>query len=165
MHLSGNARGVLVGGLLAGALDITFAFVYYGYLGVSPARILRSVASGLVGEAARTGGALLAALGLSLHLLISVAAAAVFYLASRRMTWLVRHPYVSGVAFGVCVYFFMGYVVVPLSAFPYRQASAGAQAVSVPVLLAHMFLFGLPIALCVRRWSSTPAVAVASVKG
>jgi hypothetical protein len=102
------------------------------------------------------GGVPLAAFGLSLHLFISVAAAAVFYLASRRVSWLVRHPYVSGVAFGICVYFVMGYVVVPLSAFPYKQASAGAAAVSVPVLLAHMFLFGLPIALCVRRWSSIP---------
>jgi len=156
MRLSGPSRAVLVGGVLAGALDITFAFAYYGYLGVSPARILRSVASGLVGESARTGGALLAALGLSLHLFISVAAAAVFYLASRKVSWLVRHAYVSGVAFGICVYFFMGYVVVPLSAFPYRQASAGAAAVSVPVLLAHMFLFGLPIALSVRRWASIP---------
>jgi hypothetical protein len=156
MHLNGNARGVLIGGLLAGTLDIAFAFAYCGYLGVSPARILRSVASGLVGEAARTGGVPLAAFGLSLHLFISVAAAAVFYLASRRVSWLVRHPYVSGVAFGICVYFVMGYVVVPLSAFPYKQASAGAAAVSVPVLLAHMFLFGLPIALCVRRWSSIP---------
>jgi hypothetical protein len=154
VRLSGNARGVLVGGLLAGALDIAFAFVYYGSLGVSPARILRSVASGLVGEAARTGGALLAALGLSLHLLISVAAATVFYLVSRRVEWLVRHPYVSGLAFGICVYFVMGYVVVPLSAFPYKSPSADA--VSVPVLLAHMFLFGLPIALCLRRWSSMP---------
>ena len=145
-----------MGGVLAGALDITFAFAYYGYLGVSPARILRSVASGVVGEAARTGGVLLAAFGLLLHLFISVAAATVFYLASRKVSWLLRHPYVSGVAFGICVYFVMGFVVVPLSAFPYKQASAGAAAVSVPVLLAHMFLFGLPIALCVRRWSSMP---------
>jgi hypothetical protein len=151
MKLSSSARGVLVGGIVAGALDITFAFLYYGYLGVSPGRVLRSVASGMVGAAAKTGGVSLAALGLVLHLLISVAAAAVFYVASRRFDWLRRPAYVSGIVFGLCVYFVMGYVVVPLSAFPYPQASAGT--VSVPVLLAHMFLFGLPIALCVRRWS------------
>jgi hypothetical protein len=154
MKVGGDAKAILIAGLVGGVLDIVFAFIYYGNLGVSPARILRSVASGVVGTAARTGGVGLAAFGLLLHLLISVAAAAVFYAASRRFPWLLRHIYVAGIAFGLSVYFVMGYVVVPLSAFPFK-GSGGA--ISVPVLLANVFLFGLPIALCIRQWSGPSA--------
>ena len=44
------------GGLLAGGLDITAAFVIYGVRGATPVRILQSIASGLLGVAAFQGG-------------------------------------------------------------------------------------------------------------
>ena len=52
---SGAARAILWGGLLAGVGDITFAFVVWR--GIGPVRVLQSVASGLLGAAAREGGA------------------------------------------------------------------------------------------------------------
>ncbi len=71
------------GGVLAGALDITYAIVFnYVRSGVPPVRILQSVASGLLGRAAYSGGAGTAGLGLALHFFIALTAAAC---ASRRV--------------------------------------------------------------------------------
>jgi len=43
---------ILVGGLIAGALDISYAFIVYGPLSyrLSPVEVLQSVASGWVGN-------------------------------------------------------------------------------------------------------------------
>ena len=136
-----------VGGLLAGVFDLAFAFIFYGARGVSPARILRSIASGWIGRAATTGGAAAAALGLATHFLIASGAASVYYLASRRFPILWRHPVPMGILFGVGFYVFMNYVVIPLSAVPSPPSFAWDNV--LPGLVVHMFLIGLPIALSV----------------
>ena len=64
------ARAILVGGLIAGALDITYACVFFGLRNhVSPIRILQSVARGALGQNAFQGGLKTAALGLFFHFL------------------------------------------------------------------------------------------------
>ena len=143
------ARAVLWGGLLAGVGDITFAFVVWR--GIGPVRVLQSVASGLLGAAAREGGLATAALGAVLHFTIAFIWATVFWLASRRLKVLVRHPVVCGLLYGVVVYGFMYFVVLPLSAihakFPHDAST---------ILLnsaGHALLVGLPIALAASRYS------------
>ena len=56
---------------------------------VLPMRTLQSVASGVPGRAAFTGGTLTALLGLLFHFLIAFTAATVFFAASRKLTWMV----------------------------------------------------------------------------
>ena len=148
---SGATRAIAWGGLLAGAGDITFAFVVNGLRGVGPERVLQSVASGLLGEAAKEGGLAAAALGAALHFLIAFIWATVYWLLSRRLKVLVRRPVVCGLLYGFAVYAFMYLVVVPLSAAyfkptftPYTVSLNGA---------GHMLLVGLPIALAARRQS------------
>jgi hypothetical protein len=146
------ARAVLWGGLLAGLGDITFAFVVSGLRGVGPVRVLQSVASGLLGAAAREGGLATAALGALLHFLIAFVWATVYWLASRRLTVLVRHAVVCGLLYGAAVYAFMYLVVLPLSAVYFKPSFAPSA-----VLLnaaGHMLLVGLPIALAARRHSA-----------
>jgi hypothetical protein len=143
------ARAILWGGLLAGLGDITFAFVVSGLRGVGPVRVLQSVASGLLGAAARDGGVATAALGLLLHFTIALVWAAVYWLASRRLRVLVRHPVVCGLLYGAAVYFFMYFVVLPLSAIYFKPTHDASS-----ILLnsaGHMLLVGLPIALAARR--------------
>lgn len=145
-------RAIFWGGLVAGALDITYAFVFYGLRNrLSPARILQSVASGLLGADAFKGGLGVAALGAALHFLIAFTAAAVYYAASRRLNLLLRRAFVCGVVYGVLIYALMNYVVVPLSAAPLRGTPPPV--VLVTGLLVHMFFIGLPIALFARRYS------------
>jgi hypothetical protein len=146
---------VAAAGLLAGALDLTFAFLFYGYQGVAPGRLLRGIAAGLVGrdQAIALGGAA-PPLGTLLHFFTAVCAAFVFYLASRRFSFLTRSPWLSGAVFGVCVYVFMHFVVIPLSQLPFRVQSPGNM---IGELLSHVFLFGIVIAFGVARARSSEA--------
>src|SRR5262245_51342902 len=107
---------ILTGGFMAGALDITAAIVIYAFRGVPPVRILQSVAGGVLGPAAFTGGGKTAALGLALHFFIATTAAAVYFLASRGLPVLVRRPSLCGALYGIAVWAFMNFVVLPLSA-------------------------------------------------
>lgn len=140
---------VVLGGAIAATLDILYAFALFGYRGISPIRILQSIASGILGSASYQGGFATALLGLVLHFAIAVAAAAVFYLAARAMPWLVGHAVFAGLVFGLCVYVVMNFVVLPFSAFPHKSNFTWSAA--WPGILVHMFFVGLPIALCVRR--------------
>jgi uncharacterized membrane protein YagU involved in acid resistance len=107
------------------------------------------VASGLLGNAAFSGGIPIAALGLVLHLLMSYLWAGIFIVAARRFPRLVRQPMLSGILFGVVVFLTMRFVVLPLSAFPY--AVSFKPLATILDLLSHTFLFGVPIALAARR--------------
>jgi len=147
-HRSGS-WAVLVGGSIAGTLDILFAISFAGYSGVAPTRLLQTVASGLLGKAAFSGGIPTAALGLVLHFGMSYLWAGIFLLAARRLPRLRHQPVASGIHFGVAVFLTMRLVVLPLSAFPYPVSFKALS--TVLDLLSHAFLFGVPIALAARR--------------
>jgi hypothetical protein len=144
---------ILVAGAIAGILDITFAFVFYGFQrGISPVRILQSISSGLLGKEAYQGGLATTLLGVALHFFIATTAAAVYYAASRKLPLLVRHAVVCGLLYGAGVYAVMNLVVLPLSAYPNFKMSFEPSRL-LPGLLAIMFCVGLSIALIVRRYS------------
>jgi hypothetical protein len=149
IHFDGRAaRAALWGGLVGGGLDITYAFVGYGLIGVTPVQILHSIASGWLGKASYQGGLPTAALGLVSHLFITVVAATLYVLASQRIEVLTRRPLVCGALFGLCIFVVMNYVVVPLSA----AVVGGPKGIFfVSGLLVHMFLIGVPIALFARH--------------
>ena len=144
-------RAILWGGLLAGVLDLTAAVVTNGFRGIAPIRILQSIASGLLGAESYKGGLRTAALGVALHFLITFTAAAIYYAASRKLTLLVRRVVVSGLLYGIAIYWFMNLIVLPLSAFPHKITFRPA--IAVTGLVVHMLCVGLPIALAVRRFS------------
>ena len=142
-----------MGGLIAGTLDISYACIYsYLKRGTSPVRILQSVARGALGARAFTGGLKMAVLGAVFHFLIALVAATVYYLASRKLRFLITRAVICGVLFGICVYLFMNLVVLPLSAIPFKMAYPWPALISG--LLIHMFGIGLPISLATRRYST-----------
>jgi hypothetical protein len=61
--------GVLLGGSLAGALDILYAMGAAALRGRSPVRPVQAVASGLVGSSAFEGGAATLSVGFLSHIL------------------------------------------------------------------------------------------------
>ena len=136
------------GGLVAGVLDILDPIVIHGLRGVPPIRILQSVASGLLGPDAYSGGWPTAGLGLGLHFLIACTAAAVYVLASRRLRVLVTRPIVCGLAYGLVVWAVMRFGVLPLSAF--RTGPFTVDWMLVNALGIHMLGVGLPIAFAAR---------------
>jgi hypothetical protein len=146
-----NFQPIFWGGLIAGTLDISTAFLTaWLRRGISPTTVLRFVASGLLGPAALTGGAKAAAIGLVLHFLIATGATVVFYLASRKFLFLLERPVHFGLLYGVAVYLFMNFVVLPLSLVPRGPMTVSGFIIG---LLTIMFCVGLPIALIVRRYS------------
>jgi hypothetical protein len=146
-----NFQPIFWGGLIAGTLDICAAFLTaWLRRGISPASVLRFVASGWLGREALAGGAKTALIGLAFHFLIATVATAVFYFASRKLLFLIERPVHSGLLYGVAVYLFMNFVVLPLSLVPRGPMTVSGFVIG---LLTIMFCVGLPIALIVRRFS------------
>ncbi len=145
-------QGILWGGLIAGTLDITSAFIDSGLQGRSPVIVLQAVASGILGESSFRDGSSSAALGLLSHFVIAFGAAAVFYLASRKLRFLLERPIVCGLLYGVAIYLFMNVVVVPLSAVPFKLSHTPL-AVTIG-LAVHMLCIGLPISLAINGYSN-----------
>lgn len=147
-------RAVFLGTLAVGVLDMTDATLYYG---ISPMRCLRGVAAGLLGPSARTGGVPATLLGALLLFFISFAIVCTYWQASRRVPALARQAFVWGPLYGIAVFFFMNYVVVPLSA----AGSFDRLRWSVPFLVngivGQAFLVGLPSALAARAAAAAPA--------
>ena len=153
MHPSrGKSRtisAIAIAGLIAGILDITSAFVIAELKGIGSIRMLQGIASGLLGSQSFEGGLATAGLGLAIHFLIAFAAATVFYMGSRRISFLTQHAVASGLLYGIAIYVFMYWLVVPL-AFAQARHSISRD---VTAVIVHMLLIGLPIALVVRHFS------------
>lgn len=145
-------RAIGWAGLVAGCLDLTAAFVESGLEGRSPVRLLQGIAGGLLGMSSFQKGLATAALGLLFHFLIATTASAVFYAASRKLKLLVSSPIRSGLLYGIVVYTFMRYVVLPLSAY-HVQVALPSIADLIRDVAIHMFLVGLPISLIVHKFS------------
>ena len=150
MNKSKASRAILLGGLVAGALDLTYAVVFYGLRGVNPIRIPQSIASGLLGPGSYQGGVITAAIGVVLQFTISLVAATTYYLVSRKLGFLTRRAVIFGLLYGCAIYFFMHLVVLPLSAAPKFKTSTLSVSTDLAV---HLFCVGLPIALATQRYS------------
>lgn len=142
---------ILWGGSATAILDIANAMTFWAvYNGATPQVVLQSIAAGLMGRDAFSGGAPTAWLGAFLHLFIACGIAAVYYLSCRLWPMLLTRPLFNGVIYGVLVYLVMNYVVVPLSlASPVPFIPAWF----LDSLLGHILLVGLPIAY-IARWSA-----------
>ena len=148
-HMSLGKRKALlaiaVGGGIAGTLDLLQACILFGW------DIPLAIAAGLLGPTAFKGGAGTYVLGVLLHFFIACSAAAVYYAASRRLSFLTEHPLVCGLFFGAAVEEVMNLVVLPLSALhargPYKLHDL------ILGLLVHMVVVGLPISYSVRRFA------------
>jgi len=145
----------LVIGAIAAVTEMVPVFPIQGALGVSPRLVLQSIASGLLGRAAYSGGAATVALGIALHLLISILFSLAYLIASERWAGLRRHPVLAGIAYGTIVFLVMRYIVVPLSAVAYTQSTDWAMFATS--LAVHIVGFGIPIALLDRWWAGASA--------
>jgi Na+/alanine symporter len=136
---------IAVGGLIAGTLDLTQAFILFG------TRVPLVIAAGLLGRGAFHGGIATYLLGVLLHFFIATSATAIYYAASRKLAFLKEHPLVCGLFYGAAVEVVMGYIVLPLSALhargPYELHDV------LQGLLVHMVVVGLPISFSVRRFA------------
>ena len=138
---------VFAGGLIAGTLDLLHACILFGW------DIPLTIAEGLLGKQAFNGGAGTYVLGTLLHYFIAISAAATYYLASRKLPFLLEYPLVCGLVFGAAVEDFMRFAVLPLSALhsrgPYKTDDL------IRGLVVHMVIVGLPISYSARYWGKS----------
>ena len=135
---------IIKAGLIAGALDITAAFVTYVIkTGKNPSAVLNFVASGIFGKAAFTGNPWIPVWGLLFHFLIATIFAAIFYFAWPVFRRVSKSWVVLGLLYGVFVWLAMNLVVVPLSNTPPLKSTVSGKITSVLIL---MVCIGLPIA-------------------
>jgi hypothetical protein len=150
-------KAILLGGCIAAVLDILDPIIFF-YLrnGIAPVRIPQSIASGLLGRAAFSGGINTALLGLALHLFIALVWATCFVLAARMMPFLTQHPIRSGLLYGALIYIVMNYLVLPHS---HVTPSRPTTTVLINGIFAILVLVGLPISLCNRRFAPPPRLS------
>jgi len=154
-------RGILsrtlIAGLVVGALDIAFAFALYVgiYEVTTPARVLQSIAAGLLGPAdARAGGTATALLGFFLHFVIAFGWAFAYtfvYRGSERLRRFVEtsgRAAIAGFIAGMIVWLLMNRVVVPLSATTTLPLTSKFWLMQ---LIGHGFFVGLPLGLIIRE--------------
>jgi hypothetical protein len=137
---------ILLGGFIAGTIDI-FAASLINHINLIV--ILHSIASGLLGKNSFYGGWTSAAIGLVLQWAMALIIAAIYVFASKSIPALVRYWIWSGLAYGVGIYFVMNFVVVPLSAAPFRNHSLVMTKAAEDMLA--MLLFGLIVAFFASR--------------
>jgi hypothetical protein len=142
-------HAIVTTALVVGVLDILSAFVIWWQRGVALQRGLQGIAAGLLGTTSYEGGIATAALGLALHFFVVFVVVSVFYLASRKMPFLTKQPFVWGVLYGIGVYLVMYWIVLPsaFSTFRHRLSNELLE------LAIHICLIGLPTAFIVRRYS------------
>ena len=145
-----GTRAILVGGLVAGTLDIGAAALING---VSPVLIAHYIASGVLGKASFSVGAPAAYLGLILQWVMSIIIAAIYWFASARMPRLREKWWLGGLLAGVVIYPVMNFIVMPFSAAPVtlHQVIARFQPVKGAEDLLAMAVFGLIVAYCARH--------------
>lgn len=140
------ALAIIVGGLVAGTLDLIQASILFGV------KVPLVIAGGLLGERAFSGGAGTYILGILLHFFIAFSVTTIYYIASRRLTFMLDYPLVCGLFFGIAVELVMSYIVLPISALqdrgPYRLHDV------LQGLIVHMIVIGLPVAYSIRRFAT-----------
>jgi hypothetical protein len=142
------ALAIAVGGVAAGALDLTQAMILFGKT------IPLAIAGGLLGPRAFQGGAGIYILGVLLHFFIACSAAAIYFAVSRKLKFLTEYPVACGLFFGAAVELVMTLVVLPLSAlhamgpYTYRDLVSG--------FLVHMVVVGLPISFSMWLFARQP---------
>jgi hypothetical protein len=146
-------KAIVYSGFIGGTIDLFSAALISGR---SPFIILQAVASGLLGRPSFQDGGFSAILGLLLQWGMSMLIAAIYVYgvpAARRLSanWIA-----GGLVYGAVVFVVMNYVVVPLSAAPFKPPHTPD---SIIENLLAMLLFGLIVARFRQRFAADTAAA------
>jgi hypothetical protein len=119
---------ILKAGLLAGSLDICFAFLYsYINRGSSPATVLQYISKVALGKTTITSPAMSALAGLLVHFTIAFVWTILFFSLYSRLKLMKLQWAVTGIVYGLFVWAMMNMVILPLwnqSSFVFKPESA-----------------------------------------
>jgi uncharacterized membrane protein YagU involved in acid resistance len=146
-------RAIVLGGLIAGTIDVGAACVINGR---SIPFILHAIAGGLLAQRSFAGGTATVLLGFFLQELMSIVIAAIYVLAAQKLALLTQRWVVFGLLYGVGIFVVMNYVVMPLSAWGHASHFTMQKFLEN---LAAMLLFGLIVSYFTQR-RALPTVAL-----
>jgi len=143
-------ESIIFGGLTVGVLDGLAACVSALITGISPIIVFQYISAALLGRASYGYGWATVSLGVLLHFSVAFSAAIVYFLLSRKISFLTRQAVISGIVYGIAVHLTMSFLIVPLTLAPPLPFTISG---FIRQTLIHIFCVGLPIAL-VARWSA-----------
>ena len=146
--VSGFWRGVVIAATVAGTLDILSAFLFDALVKGTPLGVLNGIAAAALPQF-DIGDMANAVAGLIVHFAIMFVMVAVYFTFAARISLLNRHPWVSGIGYGLALWGVMYWGVLP-QRFPTLFPILDPQEVAMQ-LFSHIVLVGLPIALIARR--------------
>jgi hypothetical protein len=148
-------KTVLSATLVAGTLDIVAAILLYSIImeKTTPSRIIMSIASGVFGKEAYSGGSAMILAGLAFHFLIAFLFSLFYYFLYQNIRSLSGKRLLSGVLYGVFIWLVMNLVVLGV-VFPGMPAP-DFQAVAIGMTIVILAV-GIPISYIIsagsRRW-------------
>jgi hypothetical protein len=147
-----TAPWLLLAAIGAAVLDLGFAVLFWAAEGVPAIRVLQSVATWLLGQAAYAGGIATAALGTVLYVALMWMLAVLYRALSHSFPRLLRQPVRFGLAYGALMYGLVFHIGVPL----FTAAGPASQRLDwiAACVVAYMVLVGLPCA-----WAAGHAAA------
>lgn len=141
-------RTLTLSTLYSGLLDASAgALVYLIFKGLNPVEVLQYIASGIYGDAAFSGGLIMAAVGLILHFVVAFAFAAGFFIVYPSIKLLSKNIWVTGLLYGLFSWLIMNLLVFPNSS----VAKVPFNFISILEIIWHMALVGLPIAVLTKK--------------
>jgi len=150
-------KPILYAGAIVGVLDITAACIQtHIEFGMTPMRVLKGVAVGLLGRSAYDGGVAVPALGVTIHFSMALTVVTVFYLLSRKfpLPEKLLGVVAVGLLYGAAVFAVNNFVTAYFMSWV-RSLYLHTPVVFKPPmgwsqLVIHLFCVGLPIALVMR---------------
>jgi hypothetical protein len=151
-------RLLLLTGLLVGSLDILTAITdVYIATGSGPAAVLKYIASGVFGNEAFDGGAVMIAWGLFFHFAIAFSFTIFFFWIYPRIKIMQHYPVLTGVIYGIFIWIITARIIVPLSNTPPPGPFKLLRALKAITIL--IIMIGLPLSFIMRRYFKYKAVA------
>lgn len=144
-------RLTLIGGFISGFLHLVIQQgIVFGLILKTPMiSSLQFVASGIMGDAAFTGGLATALFGLVLDFIMITIMAGVFIFSVDRIPLLHRHVILVSLLYGFGIFIVMNFIVLPLSAAP--ALPTPPLWLLIELVLQHILLIGLPLGILVQR--------------
>ena len=143
----------VISGLIIGTLHLVIQawIVFILILKLAPSFMVGAqfIASGLLGDAAYTGGLATALLGVILELVMTIIIAGIFFFSADRIPLLRKNVIVGSLLYGIGVFIVMNFIVLPLSAAPPLPAPPISQIIEI--ILEHIVLIGLPLGILIQR--------------
>ena len=143
----------VISGLVIGILHLVIqawiVFILIAKLAPSFMIGAQYIASGVMGDAAYTGGFATALLGVILEVLMTIIIAGIFIFSANRIPLLRRYIIPGSLLYGFGVFIVMNFVVLPLSAA--TVSPLPPMWLLIEIVLEHMLLIGLPLGILVQR--------------